>query len=468
MKDSKLIFILKSLDKTELRTFTYFLSSKLFNRRESPIRLLSYLSTQLKSPKPKLEKSTVFSFLFPGKPYNDKVLRDIMAYISVPLENFLAFQKLHETRGDELLALSKAYRERNMLKLFEVAAKKSVAFQEKSTLRDSNYHERNYQIEQEYYYASTQKGRADKTNLAEVTRSLDISYFANRLRQSCYLLSHQSVYNIEYDFALVEDIIKEVKRKDLLHIPAISIYYYGYLAQLYPDKLEYFQALKSNLVANSSLFKITEMKDIYLIAINIAIKRYNQGSEELVPDLLELYESGINKKILLTNNVLSRFTYKNLIVVAVTQKKYQWAKDFMETYSSLLEEEYRTVTYQYNMAKLHCEKKEFEEALEFLLLTTSSDDVYINIDTKILLARIYYEQNNQDALFALIDSFKKILARKKKVLGYQYVSYKNFIDFINKLVSANSYDRAVMKDLLNEVQAMQALPNKHWFIEQLQ
>jgi len=107
-------------------------------------------------------------------------------------------------------------------------------------------------------------------------------------------------------------------------------------------------------------------------------------------------------------------------------------------------------------------------ALEFLFLTASSDDVYINIDTKILLARIYYEQNNLDGLTSLIDSFKKTLKRKKKILGYQHTSYKNFVDYIIKLVALNKYDKAAQKELLSEVEAMQPLPNKHWFIEQLE
>jgi len=129
------------------------------------------------------------------------------------------------------------------LKQFEITQKKATKLQQNSAIRDSDYHYRNYRLEQERYRASTQKGRSYSTNLTEVAQSLDISYFAKRLRQSCYMLSHQSMYKTTYDFIMEEHIIEEVKRNDLLHIPAISIYYYCYLAQVYPDNDTYLKSL---------------------------------------------------------------------------------------------------------------------------------------------------------------------------------------------------------------------------------
>lgn len=467
MQDSKLLTILNSLDRTEIKAFSHFLSCKLFNKREPPIRLFDYLKNELKSPKPKLNKKTVFRKLFPNQPYKDRTIQNLMHQLTVPLDKFLTFRKLHDNQGDELMALCKAYRERNMLKQFEIAVTKTTASQENSTLRDSEYHHRNYQLQQEQYHASTQKGRVDVTNLNDVTTSLDISYFANRLRQSCYMLSHQSVYNIDYDFTLVEEIIKEVNRKDLLHIPAISIYYYCYLSLRNPDQLEYYNAFRTELIRHVNLFTLAEMKDIYLLAINTAIRKFNQGSPELIPDLLELYRSGVDQKILLTNNVLSRFAYKNMIALALHTGKFDWAMEIMNSYTHLLEPKYREISYQFNLAKYHYTKGEYSDALQLLYLLVSNDDVYMNINTKILLSRIYYEQNELDALEALIDSFKKTLSRKQEIMGYHFDSYKNFVLCLNKLVQLNPYDKSAKRRLLEEVENTQPLADKFWFVEQL-
>ncbi len=468
MENSKLIILLNTLSKSEIRAFGHFLQCKLFNQRENAIILFSYIKAELKSSKPKLDKKTVYAALFPNVPYKDRVIQDMMYHLTVPLDKFLTFIKMYDNEGDELIALCKAYRERSVLQLFETAVSKTASIQNSSKLRDSEYHHRNYLLQQEQYKASTQKGRGHQNNLNDVATSLDISYFANRLRQSCYMLSHQSVYNIAYDFTLVDEIIKEVNRKQLLHIPAISIYYYCFLAQRYPDQLEYYNALRNTLVAHANLFTLTEMKDIYLLAINTAIRRFNLGSSELIPDLLELYRSGIEQKILLTNNVLSRFTYKNMIALALYTTKYDWAKEIMETYTNLLEPRYREISYQFNIAKYHYSKGEYSDALQLLFLLNSNDDVYMNINTKILLSRIYYEQNELDALDALIDSFKKALSRKKEIMGYHLESYRNFVQSLNKLVQLNSYDRIAKRKLLKEIENTQPIADKYWFLKQLE
>jgi len=100
-------------------------------------------------------------------------------------------------------------------------------------------------------------------------------------------------------------------------------------------------------------------------------------------------------------------------------------------------------------------------------LLDSSDDIYTNIGTKFLLSRIYYEQNELDALAALLDSFKKILTRKQKILGYQYTSYKNFVSYMNKLVLLSPYDKLAKETLLEEIENTQTLPDKLWFVKQL-
>ncbi len=465
MKTTKLILALKSLNKEELRLFRHYLSCKIFNKREGPIHLFDCILRELKKTKPNLSKEFIFNNLFPNKPFNNSEFGYLVSYLTVPLHRFLAFQKFHHE--DESIAMCHALRERGLLKQFETALKKTTRLQQQSSLKDSEFYYRNYRLEQERYYASTQKGRAEETNLLEVANSLDISYFAKRLRQSCYMISHQNIYNISYDSTFVLNILEEVKRKDLVKIPAIGIYYYCYLALAHPENIQHFKSLKQLLIAKAKLFTISEMKDIYLLAINIAIKRYNQGHREMAKDLLELYRSGIDKKILLTNNILSRFTYKNIVVLALTQKLFDWAESFVKDYNSLLEKDYQEVMYQYNLAKLYAEKKEFDSALQYLMLTNNSDDVYINIDTKMLLARIYHEQNNVEAQSALIESFRKILNRKKKILGYHYLSYKNYLQSINKMTILNPYDAKERASLLKDIEKTKPLPDKHWFLQQL-
>ncbi len=466
MEKSKLVLVLKSLDQEELRVFKLFLTSKLVNQHEQVEALFDYLRSQLKVRKPDFSKKKIFELLFGNKPYKDKPIRNLMSYLLKRLERFLIHQEMHQKKNAELLALCQSYRKRNLHKLFDQTVRQAEEMLAKSASRDVQYHQWNYELEKEKYNALTQQKRASANNLQVVSDRLDISYFADRLRQSCVMLAHQTVYSTSYDLGIVSLVVQEVEKRELQHVPAIGIYYYLYLAQINEDNIAFFKQMQHTLIASVQLFEKDEMRDIYLLAINIAIKNINKGRLELMHELLALYQSGIEQGVFITNEVLSRFTFKNIVAVALRLRKFEWVEQFIKTYKMNVEAPYREVTYSYNLARMHSTKKEYAKALKLLAVTALSDDVYINLDTKILLSRIYYEQNELDALELVIQSFKAYIQRKK-MIGYQRSIYQNFISSINKLVSLNPYDRVAKKALLEEIEATPLLADKYWFLEQL-
>ncbi len=466
MNESKLVLALKSLSQEEFRIFKRFLSSKMFNHNERVIALYDILRKQLNAGKPNFSKKSVHNQLFGDVPFDAKSFRNLMSYLMKCLEKFFVYQELHQEKSAELLALSRSYRKRNLNKLFEKAVKETETILEQIATRDVQYHQWNYQLEIEKCHALLQQKRAAANNLQLVSDRLDVSYFADRLRQSCLMLAHKTVYNTNYNLGMIKHVVKEVEEQQLLDLPAIGIYYYLYKAQTNEDNLAYFKSMQHHLITSAHLFDNAEMQDIYLLAINIAIKNLNQGRTELMKELLELYQNGIEKKILLTNDILSRFTYKNTIALALQLSEFDWATQFIEKYKMNLEPKYREETYGYNLAKLHYTKKEYQKALHLLAVTSLSDDMYINLDTKILLSRIFFEQNEFDALESVLNSFK-VYIHRKKMIGYQRQVYQNFVTSIHKLISHNNFDRTATKKLKEEIKATQPLPDKYWFLAQI-
>lgn len=466
MKDSKLIRAIKTLDQEELRLFKRFLQSKFFNQHQLVTLLFDYLRNQLKRKHPNWSKEAAYLEITGEKSFKNKPMRDVMSYLFKLLNQFLVYREMHDSPTKEGLELCKAYRKRNLLKLFESNARKTELLNQNAPTQNVDYLRQKYLLEQEKYYAIIQKGRAKATNLQEVSDSLDISYFANRLRQSSIMLAHQSVYNTAYQTGLTKEVLNEVEQRQLYHIPAIGLYYYYYKAQTNSENLEYFKLLQTTLAKHASLFDALEIRDIYLLGINIGIKNLNQGNADFVPVLLEIYKSGIEQKILYNSETLSRFTFKNVIALALGLKQYEWVKNFIEEQVQFLDPQTKDSSYQYNLAKLHYCKGEYGKALKLLVLTTSSDDVYMSLDTKILLTRIHYEQENFDALESLINSFKSFI-RRKKIISYHRESYRNFLNCLIKLTNVNPFDKTAKKTLRDEIKQLQALPEKDWFLLQL-
>lgn len=465
MNNNKLERVFNSLTPKEFRGFKRHLESKTYNQNPKVLSLFNHLRLQTTRDHPNFSKELIHKNLFKGKPYNEKHIRDIQSYLFKAGEKFLSLYEHQTDLRKELLDLCKAYRKKGLQKLFNATTKK-VRLLIDAGKKDSEYHEFNYRLLLEQYNAIFKKSRAKANNLQQVSDSLDISYMASRLKQCCLMLSHQSVYNISYDMGLVKAVVKEVERKQLLHIPAISIYYYGYLAQTNTDNIQYFTALQESLKTSVELFNIDEMQDIYVLAINIGIKNLNQGRLDFIPVLLEIYKSGVDKKILLTNNRISPFTFKNIIALALREKQFDWVQKFIEAFRYSIDSEESEAIYSYNLAKLQYEKKDFSEALNLLLQTSTSADLYVNLDTKILLSRIYYEQDDLDALENMVESFR-IYIRRSKIISYHKTSYSNFLNSMLKLMSKNQFDKSAVSMLRKEIEELQPLPDKYWFLEQL-
>lgn len=466
MINTKLVKVLLTFNQEELRGFKRFLSSKIFNQHKMASRLFDIIRKQLMLKNPNLAKEFIYSQLHPNSSLNVSRLTTYTYYLFKVVERYLAFQEIYNNPHNEKIALCKAYRKKNMETLFLSSLNSSKQALAKSPFNDAEFHQLQHQLEEEKYNSIVEKKRATATNLQQVLNSLDVSYFAQRLKQSCEILAHKSVYNEDYDLGMIDEVIKEIERQQLLKIPAISLYYYVYLAQTKADNTFYFKELKHQLTNHYSLFDQQEIRSIFILAINIGIRYLNQGKTEVMQELLELYKNGVEQKLLLSNNILSRFTYKNMIALGVRLEQFEWVEQFLHQYKDSLEPAYKEESFQYNKARLFYGKKAYEDAIPILALSSASDDVYINLDAKLLLAIIYYEISNLDALETLLNNFKTFI-RRKNMIGYQRLNYQNFIACLNKLVYTNLYDKSDANKLLEEIQNIQPLPNKYWFINQL-
>ena len=94
MQNSKLIGLLKSLDKIEIKRFVEFVSSPYFNKNSNVIKLAKYIvSCSGNYSSEKLDKETVYSKIFPGKRYNEKIMKNLMTSLMKSGERFLELNR---------------------------------------------------------------------------------------------------------------------------------------------------------------------------------------------------------------------------------------------------------------------------------------------------------------------------------------------------------------------------------------
>ncbi|MEQ8703414.1 MAG: hypothetical protein RIC19_05825 [Phaeodactylibacter sp.] len=468
MTNSHLVLIFRTLSKKEERELRKWLNSPAHNHREDVVELFEYLMAGQHLYEEKfLEKERVFSRIFPEEAYEDAKLRQTMHFLLKSVEEFLIYQEQQSDEVRARMALSSVFRKRRLDRAFQKAINSVKRQQDKSLLRNEKFLRNEYLLQLEKYSFYEGKKRTAEMNLQDVSDALDLTFIADKLRQACLMTAHQTVYKTKYRIGLLDEILAYVEKENLLHLPAIAIYFYGYKAITSPIGTgeQYFVKLRDAIWEHMHLFPQYELRDIYLMSINYCVAQINAGRDNMRAELFDLYKNGIDNQILIEYDTLSHFTFRNIVNLGTSLKQFGWIQSFIDQYQQFLSPKYRNTFVQFSMAKLHFTKREYSPALE-LLAQSDFDDILINLSAKTMLLQIYYELDEYDALESLLESLQ-IYLRRKEVIGYHKANYQNIVRLARRLVRISPYDKQQVTKLKTDIEQMKPLTEKDWFLQQI-
>jgi len=463
MLQTRLWISIKSLPPRKKSNFTKFLKSPYFNQREDLCLLYEELKFAIEKEKD-LSKESLWQSLFPKKNYNGSQLRLLMSYLQKLFEQFIATENLLEDKAKIKLETTAWFRDKGEANTQEILLKEAFKLNDKSPFRDAEFHYHSFQLQQEKYRISSEVKPDKYTDFQRVIDNLDLAFLGMKLRQSCLLLAHNRVYKWGFDPGFLEQVFDYLEKKDLLKVPAIGIYYYCYRMLQNSEKESYFQAFKNELLVNGHLFKNEEVQGLYLLAINYGIRRVNDGHRQYFRDIMDFYQEGLAQEYLLQNGVLSRFTYANIVSVALQIDMSNWAEKFIEEWTPRLERRYRERMFSFNRAKIAYHTKDFESAIP-LLQRANYHDLLLNLGARTLLLKIYYELDEFDLLQSHLDAFSSYL-RRKDGLGYHRTNYRNLIRYTNRLLSLNFLDKEAVQAFKENVNNEEILTEKGWLLQQ--
>ncbi|MBK9015186.1 MAG: hypothetical protein IPM82_14575 [Saprospiraceae bacterium] len=334
MEKSHLVSIFRVLEKKEVKELRKWVGSPAHNLRKDVTDLFEYLvSGQHLFSEKHLEKERVFQAIYPGKTYSDAEMRQVMHFLLRVVENFLVYNELAKDEVRSQTILAKVYRQRKLTKLFQKTMETGWDILRKQPHRNHQHFENEYLLQFEQFNHLSSLGRTVPLNLQEVSDSNDISFIINKLQVGCIMLSHQKVFNTNYNLGLLSPVLEFVENnKELLENPAIAIYYFTYKANTESDNEGNFKSLKEQIRLHGDFFPLPEIRSIYLFAINYCIGKMNLGAFSYVREAFDLYQQGLSKDIFLENNEMSRFTFRNIVAIGLQLKEYDWVKSFIKKY----------------------------------------------------------------------------------------------------------------------------------------
>ena len=466
MQKSVLVELVRSLNKKEIRDLHKWLQSPAHNQRQDVIRLFDFLVKSLLQGDESVEKERAWAAIFKGEPYDDAFMRQVMYFLLKAVEEYMVFTEISHEKIQYQLTLTRIYRQRKMDKAYRQALRMGKDLLENQPLRDNRYLRYKFLLEQDYGQQVNIVQNAS-ANLQETSSAMERWFFAEKLHIAYAMKAHQAVYKTaRYEEGILQEVLDHCVTQNLLDEPAIAVYYYAYMVIANPQEEKYYFQFEDLIQQSTHLFDPSEMRTLYVAAINYCVPKVNQGRHEFARRAFDLYRKGLEAGYLLENNQLSRYTFGNAVGAALRNKEFAWAEQFIENFQKYLYEKEANSIVNFNLSRLYFEKGDYSKAQQ-LLTQFEYDDMLFNIIAKTMLLKIYYERSDLDAFESLVESLRIYLQRKEALDPARKASYKNLVSLMKKLLHLNIYSKQQKEKFRELVMSTNPLSEREWFLKQL-
>ena len=455
--------VIKTLETGEIRDIRIILRSDWFNYREDVRQLFEIVVRSVASRQGEMpEKTAIFKKIYPEKAFDDRLLRLLGSWLTDAIEDYIRWKSIAGNPVGSYMVLASAYRKKNLPGLFQKNIRLAQERLDQQPFRNADYLRQKHDALAENFRFEAASKRTEALNVQGVSDALDVWFFAQKLRQICTALSHQNVFKTEYKFSLLEVILEQIARDNLLQYPAIDLYYHCYIVLTQPDNEVGFARFLEKIVQHGACFPEEELRDLYVLGLNFCTRRINEGSQAHVRAGFELYRAGFEKKVFVVDGVLSRFTYRNAAALGLLLGELAWVRAFLDEFRAFIEPKYRDSNYHFNLARWEYEMKNYDAAL-LLLQHSESEDLLAALASKTMAAKILFNIGAFDALHSHLDAMQIFLKRHKEI-SYHRANYVNFIRFTRKLATATP-DQKI--ELRTAIQQEKAVSEKKWLMEKV-
>ena len=481
MKKSKLIQILETFSKKEIKDFEKFVISPYFNTGRNADGLFSIL----KGHHPDFEsdeilKENIFKKLFPGEKYNEKKLKNVTSGLTRLAEQFHVFESIkndpvhfEELLGDKYRDLGNDKLLNNTLNSLEKKID-GLLFDSVSSLRKK---EKAAGLREDYYMLQNRFDKAIALR-SEVTEYFMLSFLIRLLRKlrdrewipDSYSNSLESpLLDVIYEEINIEKILSGLRKRKYNMLWLLEMYYYTYKSATDLDDEESFYKFKK--LFNDNIKEFTRREKYFLLAdfLSFYIRNFNRGNLKYEREEFELYRQMMEENAFTASDedYIIPVLFRSIMFVSLSLEEYDWLEEFLDKFAVKLHPEYRDNMKSFVKAHIYSAKGDFEKALEQTVKIKYDLFVY-KLDVKNLLLTLYYELDLFDQASALIDTYKHFLNESKEFSQKYLLEFRNYIKIYTKLFKAKADGKTKDLDLLvKEMNGMELLARRPWLTEKV-
>ncbi|MCI5054565.1 MAG: hypothetical protein MRY83_00515 [Flavobacteriales bacterium] len=444
------------------RRFREFLDSPFHNKNRKLLAFLDIILT-----KSNITYEDIYRAIFKDE-YKKQRIVDLYIQINKLYQKYLSIIGLEEDSMLRDSILVKMLSENSENNLFELVISKTKKNWE--GVKNVNKHHFKSELYRLIDKRSLKKGKVSGTELQVASDQIDIHFLVHKLQYTAEMINREKIINEEFDSGLFKH-LSTLDWNEYINKSDIIFSYHLLIQLLVEGREETYEELSELMISKQENLSSELLEDLYGYLQNYSVRKINEGETKFYLKLLELFKFQITSGFIGPDKVLSERKYKTIITVGLRLNEYDWTENFIQNYSNCLVQESRENALNYNLSVLNYEKGNIKVALR-ILAQVQFTDIFYNLDSRILLLKIYYDQNEYESFISAANSLNVFLKRLKKISGRQKRMYANFLKFIKQLHRLS--ESAITKDKEDKKAALQQsisntdhISNRNWLLERI-
>lgn len=471
MTNHGLILILKTFTEAEINEFKIFIRSPYYNNRNAIVSLLDVIISYYPEFNFKhITKNELFGKVFPGKKFNDSTFRVILSGLNDLAVKFITLKKFESDNPAFNLTKIKALMERNVLTgLDKIFSESYSLLSKKGTVSvETFFHLHLFNTAESSYLSEKHSGVFDKIldkyGLESDMKNLLHYFYLKFMSRYVYMLNIEMLYNVRFEKEFIDKIFQSINPETFGNTAILQLYFH--LVLMLKEKLNdnhYFK-VKELFRKHKKTFHKNDVTEVIINMQNFCSRMISEGHRGFYKEKFEIYKTELKLKTYLIKGKMSPVYFISLVSLALKIKKTVWIKNFIENYSSKLDESIRINTVNYSLSLYEFELKNFRKAQEYLSVIKFTD-LYQKLDLKVLQIMIYYEMNYTDNLISALEAFRHFLSNNKLIPESKYIYYSNFYKSVKKLnYFRQRKDEFGIKKFISELKSKSNFVNRNWIL----
>jgi hypothetical protein len=476
MHSAKFIEVLRTFSAQEFKTFGVFLNSPYFNTEKLPTKLYELLKKHYPEFTSKsLSKEIVFTKLYSGKPYNDKLMRNIASDMLKLAETFITAES---SRKDELkskILLMNEFSRRKLISMFERNAEKAESILSQTQTEDIDFYKNRLEIERSKkqheiihkdIYINPKNREQDVSDQVTAVSLLEMIYC------NLKLTSIEKKFDFEYRLNFedeVDQFLLGSGSRFLENVYIKCLYYNFKLLRTQQEK--YYFLLRDITQSDFGRLPREIKRDTFIALANYCYIRISKGDDEYVREIFLNNREMIRNDLFTTaaGNIPNVF-FMNVVTTGLECGEQEWVDRFITENGHRLKDDSREDTLNFCLANLSYFKGDYGSSFR-LLAKIKTDDMTYKHNVRSLTLKLYFDTNEIEPFLSHIDSYRHFIAGNKLVFDKIKDSLNNYISFSKRIFSIKNrigkYDEDDLPNLKREIMECTPLINRPWLLRKI-